>query len=84
MRPGETLSRLERMVDDAARVVRIVHALNGQWPPTTKRLAARSAELAVKPERLAERIEDALAEPEPRRALRLPADLPRVIEVLAE
>jgi hypothetical protein len=71
VRPGEVLSRLERMVDDASRVLRLVYALNGRWPPTTKRLAARAAELDVAPERLAERLEEALAEPEPRRALRL-------------
>jgi hypothetical protein len=69
IRPGERLALLERMVDDAARVVRIVFALNRVWQPTHKRLAARVAGLAVKPDRLAERIEDALTEPDPRRAL---------------
>jgi hypothetical protein len=57
------------MVDDAARVLRIVFALNRVWQPTSKRLAARVAVLRVKPERLAERIEQALSEPDPRRAL---------------
>jgi hypothetical protein len=57
------------MVDDAARVVRIVFALNRAWQPTSKRLAARVADLPVKPERLAERIEQALTEPDSRRAL---------------
>ena len=47
------------MVDDAARVVRIVFALNRVWQPTLKRLADRAASLAQKPERLAERIEEA-------------------------
>lgn len=75
VRAGETLSRLERMVDDAARVLRLVHALNSRWPPTTKRLAARAEPLEVKPERLAARIEEALSEPDPRRALRLLAEL---------
>ena len=69
VRPGEPLSLLERMVDDAIRVTRIVFALNRVWPPTTKRLAARVAALAVKPDRLAERIEEALTEPDPRRAV---------------
>ncbi len=69
VRPGERLSLLERMVDDANRVTRIVFALNRVWPPTTKRLAARVATLAVKPDRLAERIEEALTEPDPRRAV---------------
>jgi hypothetical protein len=71
IRPGERLALLERMVDDAARVVRIVFALNRVWQPTHKRLAARVAGLAVKPDRLAERIEEALTEPHPRRALLL-------------
>jgi hypothetical protein len=49
--------------------VRIVFAVNRVWPPTLKRLAARSAGLPVKPGRLAERIDEALSEPDPRRAL---------------
>jgi tRNA nucleotidyltransferase/poly(A) polymerase len=57
------------MVDDASRVVRIVFALNRVWQPTLKRLADRAATLAYKPERLAERIEEALTEPDPHRAL---------------
>jgi predicted nucleotidyltransferase len=74
-RPGERLSRTERMVDDAVRVLRIVYALNRVWPPTTKRLEARAASLVVKPARLAERIEEALAEPDPRRALLVMTEL---------
>jgi hypothetical protein len=69
VRPGERLVQLERMVDDATRVVTIVFALNRVWEPTTKRLADRVAELPRKPERLAERIEEALTEPDPRRAV---------------
>jgi hypothetical protein len=46
-----------------------VVALNRVWQPTGKRLADRVATLAVKPERLAERIEQALTEPDPRRAV---------------
>jgi predicted nucleotidyltransferase len=69
VRPGERLAQLERMVDDASRVMRIVFALNRVWEPTTKRLADRVATLPRKPERLAERIEEALTEPDPRRAL---------------
>ena len=68
-RAGERLALVERMVDDASRVVRIVYALNRVWQPTHKRLATRTAQLAVKPARLAERIEEALLEPDPRRAL---------------
>jgi predicted nucleotidyltransferase len=69
LRPGDRLALLERMVDDASRVVRIVFALNGVWQPTLKRLADRAASLTHKPERLAERIEEALTEPDPCRAL---------------
>jgi len=68
-RPGERLALLERMVDDATRVVRIVFALNRVWQPTHKRLAARVATLPLRPDRLAERIEEALTEPDPRRGL---------------
>jgi tRNA nucleotidyltransferase/poly(A) polymerase len=66
---------LERLVDDATRVSRIVFALNRVWPPTTKRLADRVAALQTKPERLAERIEEALTEPDPRRAVLLMTEL---------
>jgi hypothetical protein len=69
LRPGERLALLERMVDDASRVVRIVFALNRIWPPTHKRLADRAATLTRKPERFAERIEAALTEHDPHRAL---------------
>jgi hypothetical protein len=75
VRPGEQLARTERMLDDASRVLRIVYALNRAWPPTHKRLAARVASLAVKPARLAERIEEAFSEPDPRRALLVMTEL---------
>ena len=68
-RPRERLVLVERMLDDANRVLQIVYALNRVWPPTTKRPALRLEGLAVKPERLAERIEEALTEPDPFRAL---------------
>jgi len=69
VRPGERLALVERMVDDASRIVRIVFALNRVWQPTLKRLADRAAPLTHKPERLAERIEQSLTEPDPYRAL---------------
>lgn len=69
LRPGDRLTLLERMVDDATRVTLIVFALNRVWQPTTKRLADRVAPLAIRPDRLAERIEGALSEPDARRAL---------------
>jgi predicted nucleotidyltransferase len=68
LRAGERLALVERMYDDATRVLKIVYALNRVWPPTTKRLAARLDELPVKPERLADRIEEAFTEPDAIRA----------------
>ncbi len=70
-RPSETFSRIEWTVDGANRVLRIVYAVNGFWPPTSKRLAERAAGLSVKPERLANRIEEALTERDPHRGLRV-------------
>ena len=75
IRPGERLSLLEWMLDGALRVLRIVYAINRVWEPTTKRLAIRVEPLAVKPDRLAERIEEALTEPDPRRALAIMTEL---------
>jgi len=75
LRPGERLALLEWMVDDAARVVRIVFALNRTWQPTLKRLGDRVATLAHKPERFAERIEAALTESDPHRAVLLMTEL---------
>jgi len=68
-RPGERLSLVERMVDDAVRVLRMVYAINKVWQPTTKRVALRAQSLSIKPDRLAERIEEALGEQDPVRAL---------------
>ncbi len=74
-RPGDRLALIEWLLDAAMRVLTIVFALNRVWQPTTKRLPARVASLAIKPDRLAERIEEALTEPDPRRALRVMAEL---------
>jgi predicted nucleotidyltransferase len=78
-RPGERLALIEHLHADAVRVLRIVYALNRVWEPTSKRLAARVEALAVKPERLAERIGEALTEADPVRAMlvlsRLQADV---------
>jgi hypothetical protein len=62
-------------VDAAQRVLAIVLALNRVPQPTAKRLAARVDPLAVKPQRLAARIDASLAEPDPRTALRLMTEL---------
>jgi len=68
-RPGERVVLVEYLYHDAMRVLQIVYALNRTWQPTNKRLADRVQALAVKPERLAERIEEALTEPDPLRAM---------------
>jgi hypothetical protein len=74
-RPDDRLALAEWLVDGATRVLAIVFALNRVWQPTTKRLAARVAPLAVKPDRLAERIDDALTERDARRALLVMTEL---------
>ncbi len=75
IRPGDRLALVEWMLDGAIRVLTIVYALNRVWRPTTKRLAARVAPLPIKPDRLAERIEEALTDPDPQRALRVMTQL---------
>jgi hypothetical protein len=75
IRPGDRLALTEWMLDGAIRVLKIVFAFNRVWQPTTKRVAVRVAALEIKPDRLAERIEDALTEPDPRRALRVMTEL---------
>jgi predicted nucleotidyltransferase len=75
VRDDTALARMEWLVDAAQRVLAIVFALNRVPLPTAKRLAARVEPLATKPERLAERIDEALAEPDPRTALKLMTEL---------
>jgi hypothetical protein len=82
-RPGERLALVERILDDAIRILRIVYALNRVWEPATKRVAARTQPLDVKPERLAERIEEALTEPDPVRAMLVLSELQADILALA-
>ena len=74
-RPDCSLARAEWLVEAAQRVLAIVFALNRVPLPTSKRLSVRVEPLAVKPERLAERIDAALAEPDPRTALLLMTQL---------
>jgi predicted nucleotidyltransferase len=69
VREDTTLARMEWLVEAAQHVLAIVFALNRVHQPTAKRLAARVESLSIKPKRLAERIEEALTEPDPRRAL---------------
>ena len=75
LRDDVALVRMEWLVESAQRVLAIVFALNRLPLPTGKRLGARVEPLAVKPDRLAERIEEALAEPDPRTAVRLMTEL---------
>ena len=69
------------MVDDAARVVRIVFALNRVWQPTLKRIADRTAALTVKPERLRRADHRGADRTGPRRALLVMTELQ--VETLA-
>jgi predicted nucleotidyltransferase len=75
LRPGDRLALTEWIVDGSTRVLTIVFALNRVWRPNPKRLAARVAPLPIKPDRLAERIDEALTESDPRRALRVITEL---------
>jgi hypothetical protein len=70
-REGDRFVMVERMVDDAQRVMKLLWAVNRKWQPTNKRLARRTEELAVKPDRLAERIVEALGEPDQTKAVLL-------------
>jgi predicted nucleotidyltransferase len=74
-RPGERLALVEYLYNDAVRVLRLVYALNRMWQPTNKRLADRVRSLPVRPERLAERIEEALSESDPVRAMLVMTEL---------
>lgn len=77
LRPGDALVLAQRLVGDAEGILRVVFALNEQWVPGWKRLAARVEPLGVKPERLAERIDAAI------RALDLQAMRALAAETLA-
>ncbi|MGZ4338786.1 MAG: hypothetical protein ACXVQ3_01900 [Gaiellaceae bacterium] len=85
LRPGGRLPLAAMLADDLQNVLRIVFALNRVWEPSWKRLPELVAPLAVKPERLAERIDEALAEISLQKTrelvldtLLLAPDLPRV------
>jgi hypothetical protein len=84
LRPGDKLAVTEWLVDAATRVLTIVYAHNRVWQPTTKRLGARVASLAVKPDQLAERIDEALTESDPRRALLVMTELQLDTVLLAQ
>jgi len=74
----------EWLVGLATRVLTIVFAVNRVWQPTAKRLAARVAPLAVKQDWLAERIDEALTERDPRRALLIMTELQLDAVLLAD
>lgn len=57
LRPGDALMQAWRYVDGTEQILRIVFALNREWEPGWKRIADRVTGLAVKPGRLAERID---------------------------
>jgi predicted nucleotidyltransferase len=74
-RDDTALTRMEWLVDASQRVLRIVYAVNRVHQGSAKRLGARVEQLAIKPDRLAERIAEALGEADPRRALLTMAEL---------
>lgn len=86
LRAGGRLPLTAMLADDMQNVLRIVFAVNRVWEPSWKRLPQLVAPLAVKPDRLAERIDEALRECSLRKArelvldtLALAPDLPRVV-----
>jgi predicted nucleotidyltransferase len=83
LRPGDRLALTQRLYEDAENVLRIIYAVNRVWEPDWKRLRARLAALEAQPERTAERIEEALLEPDGRRALLLMTELARDTVALA-
>jgi len=76
-RPGDALALAGKAIDYAEDILRIVFALNREWEPAWKRLASRLEPLERKPERLAERIDEAV------RALDLEALRELAVETLA-
>jgi hypothetical protein len=56
-RPGDALVLARRYVDGSEQILRVVFALNREWEPGWKRLGQRVERLAVKPDRLAERVD---------------------------
>ena len=86
LRPGGRLALAAMLADDLQNVLRIVFALNRVWEPSWKRLPQLVAPLAIKPERLAERIDEAVAETSLRKTrelvldtLLLAPEIPRVV-----
>ena len=98
LRDGGRLPLSQLLAADMENVLRVLFAVNRTWEPSWKRLPTLVAPLALKPDRLAERIDEALVESSLRKArelvrdtLALAPDLPRVVlarlrtdELLAE
>ena len=91
LRPGDSLVLAERLVEDAENVLRVVFALNRAWEPGWKHLGVRVDPLELKPVRLAERIDTALAALDlrgmnelVRDTLALAPDAPAVLEARAQ
>ena len=61
LRPGERLVLVQRLVEDAENVLRLVFALNRTWQQGWKHLATVLEPLPLQPEGLAARIDAALA-----------------------
>jgi predicted nucleotidyltransferase len=90
LRRGGRLELAKVVIDDLEDVLRIVFALNRTWEPDWKRLPQRVAPLALKPDRLAERIDFALRDWDVvatralvRDTLALAPDLPQVMQARA-
>jgi predicted nucleotidyltransferase len=87
LRLGGRLELAKLVIDDLEDVLRVVFALNRVWEPDWKRLPQRVAPLALKPDRLAERVDSALRDWDivaarrlVRDTLALAPDLPRVVQ----
>lgn len=59
-RPGDAPALAAKVIEYAEDLLRIVFALNREWEPGWKRLAARLEPLPRKPDRLAERVDAAV------------------------
>lgn len=60
LRAGDTFVLAKRLVEEAENAIRIVFALNRTWEPGWKRIALVLEHVERKPERLVERLDDAL------------------------
>ncbi|MBA2286291.1 MAG: hypothetical protein H0W02_12470 [Ktedonobacteraceae bacterium] len=68
---GERFALTERLVCEVHNVLRILFALNQQWEPVWKWLAYITADLALKPADLVERINEIFSSSQPEQSLLL-------------